>query len=263
MRRETQDQSTVADLTALVHQQHHELAELRAIVGRVQRTQRPVWRSPLALFAIVVLPLALSGVAMAAVPGAHGVLTGCYDVKTGALRVIDAEAGQTCTAGKEAQVSWSQTGPQGPQGRQGDTGAQGIQGLKGDTGAVGPQGIQGLPGPQGAQGIEGPQGVQGPAGVGGVSGYEVVQSQSELPANSHWAREAVCPAGKSVVSGGYTVSHRNKLVHDGFGIVKGWEYATFVQESRPSSRSIWRFSGATYAVSDRIDMYVVCATVAP
>ncbi len=254
MRSENQDQSTVADLTALVHQQQRELAELRASVGRVQRTQRPVWRSPLALFAIFVLPLALSGVAMAAVPGANGVITGCYDVKTGALRVIDAEAGQTCRSNNETQVTWSQTGPQGPKG---DTGPQGIQGLKGDTGDVGPQGpqgVQGGPGPQGEQGIQGPQGLQGPAGVAGVSGYEIAHRQTTLNANTTWEIDLSCPGGKVVLSGGY--AHYNLPTSESIN-------GTYIRESRPLDNNTWRFSGETLYASGPLDIYLVCATVAP
>jgi hypothetical protein len=54
-------------------------------------------------------------VAFAAIPhSATGVITGCRHNSTGALRVIDAEAGATC-AGNETQLTWNQTGPAGPQ----------------------------------------------------------------------------------------------------------------------------------------------------
>ncbi|WP_329580401.1 hypothetical protein [Streptomyces sp. NBC_01361] len=84
----------------------------------------------------------IGGVAHADIPGAGGVYTGCYNRSTGALRVIDFEAGQRCRSG-ELTVRWNQTGPTGPTGPKGDIGPQGpqgIQGPKGDTGATGPSG---------------------------------------------------------------------------------------------------------------------------
>jgi hypothetical protein len=68
------------------------------------------------------VPGALFGsVALAAIPGATGVITGCCDKKSGELRVIDAEAGKTCKR-DEQQISWNQTGPQGLPGPKGDKG---------------------------------------------------------------------------------------------------------------------------------------------
>ena len=68
------------------------------------------------------LTMAGVGVAYAAIPGSDGVISGCRDAKTGALRVIDAEAGEVC-GGKEAALNWNQTGPRGPQGEQGEPGS--------------------------------------------------------------------------------------------------------------------------------------------
>lgn len=78
--------------------------------------------------------LFLVGGAFAAgtIPGSGGVINGCYNNKTGTLRVIDPTA-SSCNP-DETAIHWNQVGPQGP---------------KGDTGPVGPQGPQGVPGPQG------------------------------------------------------------------------------------------------------------------
>ena len=46
------------------------------------------------------LVVALGGVAGASIPGSDGTVTGCYNKKTGLIRVIDAEAGQACTPGE-------------------------------------------------------------------------------------------------------------------------------------------------------------------
>lgn len=52
-------------------------------------------RIPLAALVAIAIAAA-AGVAYAAIPGSDGVIRACYDKKTGVLRVIDAEAGQTC-----------------------------------------------------------------------------------------------------------------------------------------------------------------------
>jgi hypothetical protein len=74
---------------------------------------------------IAILGLAAAGIAYATIPDSGGVIHGCYDTKTGALRVIDAGG---CVS-KEAALNWNQTGPQGPQGIQGVPGPQGPAGV--------------------------------------------------------------------------------------------------------------------------------------
>jgi hypothetical protein len=76
----------------------------------------------------------IGGIAGAAIPGAGGVINGCYDVKTGQLRVYDSERATKGCSKAESAISWSQRGPQG------DPGAAGAQG------PPGPQGDPGLPG---------------------------------------------------------------------------------------------------------------------
>jgi hypothetical protein len=71
--------------------------------------------------AAALLVLASGAVALAAIPSADGTIHGCRDNRTGALRVIDAEAGQSCTA-KETALTWNQTGPQGQAGANGVSG---------------------------------------------------------------------------------------------------------------------------------------------
>jgi Collagen triple helix repeat (20 copies) len=98
----------------------------------------------LALVAIVAL--AATGVAYAAIPGANGVINGCYEKRIGILRVIDAGAGKTCTS-LETPISWNQQGPKGDIGPQGPEGPQGPPGVQGETGTQGPKGDKGDPGP--------------------------------------------------------------------------------------------------------------------
>ena len=72
---------------------------------------RPVLRRRrwLAVPAVVAVMVAAGGVALAAIPGPGGVLSGCYSKKTGGLRLIDPSKGQKCAAG-EGAVSWNQAG---------------------------------------------------------------------------------------------------------------------------------------------------------
>lgn len=77
------------------------------------RLRRRDKRLVLAFGAVVV---AAAGVAYAAIPSSTGVISGCYNNRTGALRVIDAEAGAMCTT-RETPISWNQQGPPGPPGQ--------------------------------------------------------------------------------------------------------------------------------------------------
>jgi hypothetical protein len=96
-----------------------------------------------------------AGLASASIPDSGtGVITGCYQMVYGSLRVIDAQAGTTCNP-SEKQLTWNQTGPQGRAGPAGPAGAQGPAGLAGPAGAQGPAGPVGPAGPQGPAGASG------------------------------------------------------------------------------------------------------------
>jgi len=188
---------------------------------RARRARRLGTSSLIAL----ILALLLGTVALAAIPGAGGVITGCYTPKLGVLHVIDVQAGQQCLR-SEQQLTWNQTGPQGlpgPKGAAGVAGAQGLPGVagaqglpgvigpqgligsKGDKGDTGPAGPQGLPGAAGAPGLPGnpgPQGAAGPAGAPGISGYERVLVESLFDSSTPKQLIAFCPAGKSLIGGG-------------------------------------------------------------
>jgi len=83
--------------------------------------------------------LAVGGVAMASIPNSDGVIDGCYNSGTGALRVIDTSS-QQCSF-KETAISWNQQGQQGLPGSPGDPGSPGAAGA---PGAAGPQGNPGV-----------------------------------------------------------------------------------------------------------------------
>ena len=111
------------------------------------------------------------------IPAANGTITGCYP-DIGALKIlslIDAAGGATCPSGF-GEITFNQTGPQGPTGATGPTGPAGAQGATGATGpqgpvgAIGPQGATGLQGATGPQGATGATGAQGPAGATGAQG---------------------------------------------------------------------------------------------
>src|SRR4051812_2840902 len=66
-----------------------------------------------------------AAVGVAAIPSADGTIHACVTTATGAVRIIDAEAGATCTAGTETNLVWNQTGPAGPAGPAGPQGDPG------------------------------------------------------------------------------------------------------------------------------------------
>jgi hypothetical protein len=132
-----------------------------------------------------------AGLASGAIPGAGGVITGCYGTNNGDLRLIDSDAGDGCR-NAETPISWNQVGPKGD---------PGIQGPKGDTGPQGPQGVQGPKGDQGPQGIQGPQ---GPPGATDVRVYFSINTTDMGPGTKRSV--AVCPTGKFATGGGYSLS---------------------------------------------------------
>ena len=132
-------------------------------------------------------------VGLAAVPDStSGVITGCYKTSSGALRVIDAEAGAVC-GNSEMTVQWSQQGPQGP------------QGPAGHQGDLGPQGPVGPQGPQGDQGPEGPQGAQGPTGPAASVVIEEAQKNFQIGPGQDYA-QVDCPEGFKATGGGYLIT---------------------------------------------------------
>lgn len=90
-----------------------------------------------------------AAIAVAAIPGTDGTITGCYltntanapNLRIGELRVIDPSLSPTVPGGgpnpaavclsDESMISWSQSGPTGPQGPPGAAGQQGLPGANG------------------------------------------------------------------------------------------------------------------------------------
>ena len=136
---------------------------LSSLQGRGRRT--------LVLSTMTVLFMSI--IAFASIPGANGVIYGCYSNSNGTLRVIDNSTAQ-CKS-NETALNFNQTGPQGPQGVPGATGPQGLKGDTGLTGPAGPVGPAGVPGLQGPQGPQGETGAPG-TGIEPVFGYFYLQN---------------------------------------------------------------------------------------
>ncbi len=66
-----------------------------------------------------------AAVGVAAIPSADGTIHACVTTATGAVRIINAEGGATCTAGTETDLVWNQQGPPGPAGPPGPQGDPG------------------------------------------------------------------------------------------------------------------------------------------
>jgi hypothetical protein len=100
------------------------------------------------LFVLVVgIGVVAGGIAYASIPGSGGVIHSCYQTKSGALRVIDADSGDQCSK-SETPLSWNHTGSSGATGPTGATGV-GTQGANGPTGTTGPTGAPGVNGTNG------------------------------------------------------------------------------------------------------------------
>jgi hypothetical protein len=91
--------------------------------------KRVLGRRGVATAVVVVVAIAVGGIAYAAIPDSSGVIHGCYQ-KNGNLRVIDSSSEKGCRP-SEKPLSWSQTGPRGLTGSTGPTGATGTSGVSG------------------------------------------------------------------------------------------------------------------------------------
>lgn len=143
-------------------------------------------------------------IATGAIPGADGVIDGCYTKSTGALRVIDTEGSipVTCKT-SEAALSWNQKGPTGPAGPAGPPGPKGDPCLSSDPSCVGPAG------PQGETGPAGPQGEPGSVATSEVFFVNDLSGSALGPGSGGHQVSMTLPAGS------YVIEARAKL--DNFG----------------------------------------------
>jgi hypothetical protein len=187
----------------------------------------------------------VGGIAWATIPGADGVIHGCYKAKNGQLRLIDLSSqgkhkGHHSDCGpSELAVEWNQQGPQGIQGPPGPKGEKGDPGIQGPPGPPGPKGDKGDRGIQGPAGPKGDKGDPGDPGAPGVSGLQVVTSPPHNVAIFDFGHvEASCPAGKTLIGGGgrmgFPGSHTGYLEQSypagNTWIVRGHNVGPFTEE---------------------------------
>lgn len=149
--------------------------------------------SPALALCTAVLLATLGGAAWAAIPGPEGVIHGCYDRRSGQLRVVDTAKHAKCRR-REAELNWSETGPPG---RRGGGGPRGLRGLTGARGATGPTGASG---PAGAQGPSNAYAASETSAVSLAAGGRDVLSLS-LPAGSYVVTASVDIANEDGVGG--------------------------------------------------------------
>lgn len=90
------------------------MSQRKSLERKASRNGRVHWTALLA----IVLALAAGSLAYAGIPSSSGSISGCYAKDGGALRLIDLSRGIRCSTATETAISWSQTGPRVPQGRQ-------------------------------------------------------------------------------------------------------------------------------------------------
>lgn len=87
------------------------MQQITKALGQIRRQSK--------LVAGILVGLVAGGIGSAAVlaivPDSNGMIHGCYRNSTGSLRIIDTST-QTCNVSNETDISWNQTGPQGPPG---------------------------------------------------------------------------------------------------------------------------------------------------
>jgi len=219
------------------------------------RTSRRIRRLGFSGVAALCLALLFGTVALAAIPGAGGAISGCYDKRDGKLRVIDAQAGKKCDR-SEAALTWNQTGPQGLPGAKGEPGAQGLPGAQGPAGGPGPKGDKGDPGPQG---LPGAQGLQGSPGI---SGLETIVDRgadhNDFNSNPMKMISITCPETKRLISGGAMVF---VSLADGVGFSR----PIALTANTPDGTNGWFARAVETAPVDSdwdIIIYAICANVA-
>jgi hypothetical protein len=182
--------------------------------------------------------------------GSNGIIHAC--VRDGQLRILNAN--QACKS-KETALDWNIAGPKGDKGDKGDPGAPGAKGdpgapgAKGDKGDPGPQGAPGAkgdkgdPGPQGDPGAPGAKGDPGPQGAPGLAEYQTIPVEQPIAAAGGWVFEAACPAGKTAISGGYSLPGVSTVIES---------------HPRDGDPTVWRLA-FTVPGPTTIKLYLQCA----
>jgi hypothetical protein len=191
------------------------------------------------------------GVAYAAIPGAGGVIQGCYD-SGGNVKVVSA---LPCPKGYTSLV-WNQQGPPGTPGAPGQPGTPGQNGQPGANGAsvtntVEPAGSNCPTG--GSRFVVGTgsptfacNGAKGDPGSGSLTSSTFTNSTSVGATNGSYSTTATCTSG-TVIGGGYT------LDPGGPGLS--------VTQNYPSSTTGWTATVLnTSGNTATLTAYAICAT---
>jgi hypothetical protein len=113
-------------------------------------------------------------------------------------------------------------------------------------------------GPQGPQGNQGPQGVPGSQGITGIAGVQYITGAPvTIPRSTAATASAACPAGKSVINGGFTVTLSAGSTADLSDMI--------VTSSVFTGPTGWSATGSNTAKANNSDLvltaYAVCAIV--
>ena len=193
-----------------------------------------------------------SGAVSAAIPSDDGTFHGCVNNATGVVRVIDdpkpGSLGSCTTSGpswlQETAITWSATGPVGPQGPLGPEGKLGPNGPAGEPGPTGPIG------PAGPQGSAGPAGAVGPQGPPGLAGYQVISHTIAADAGQRAGWASACPSGKSAISGGVRPASST--------------LPTVVVASYPQNTAVWNTQVENMSTAAQsYTFYAVCVSINP
>jgi len=234
--------------------------ERRAAVRRMGAARRSAWVRMLATG--LAATVAASGLAATSAEASTTIFA-CYSNTTDALQYLKPPA-TTCPTGTTL-LSWSQTGPQGPQGAKGfnwrgawnSTTAYAVGDVVGYSGAswiakvantgstpaisntnwftVAARGAVGAPGAQGAQGAVGAQGSQGMAGSHGTAGSQGAQGKAGAQ-GTVGAQGVPGPQGPAgAVAGYYNYNESARPI--------GYEYSDVVATLTPASTGDYVING--------------------
>ncbi|MEK7862091.1 MAG: hypothetical protein AAB295_02370 [Chloroflexota bacterium] len=207
------------------------------------------------LLAVVSIAILLTGATTYTVMAtSHSTSFSACLTQHGTLRsVVFGGPAEACRASDTA-VTWSQTGPTGPQG---DTGPQGPQGA---TGPQGPQGDTGPEGPTGATGAQGPAGTS--VDTTAVLGRTLtVIGSGAVTANNFQMVSVACPTGYEAVGGGVDVGNVLNLVVTSSGPTYGGSRLLFAADGQRPAATGWlaavRNNDATTTYAMKVA--VICA----
>jgi hypothetical protein len=234
------------------------------MAGRISFSRRGV-----AVFAGGALSAAVvigGGVAIASIPSSTtGMITACVKTSTGAVRIIDAQAGHRCVTG-ETTLNWSKgytyrgawsasvTYSVLDVVTSGGSSYLAKASSHGRSPSTNPTywSVLAARGATGATGATGPQGPAGPQGPGGFSGYNVVTQYVTVNTGTQQLVDVHCPSGQVPVGGG---AHYGNAF-PGLGNAQ-WAYVS--ESSIDESRTGWASTlvvtanqGATYFEANAI-----------